>query len=105
MRLYTLDCQVQHGDRDNQEGFGKWLARRWKHALTRQTEGDNDVKNSGFKLTEIRDQWAMQVDSQTKPLPRKHSFFETQFFYIGSIVSYQGSHKMQGKRQLKRLYV
>lgn len=105
MRLYTLDRQVQHGDRDSQEGFGKWLSRRWKHALSKRAEGDNDVKKSGFKLTEIRDQWAMQVDSQTKPLPRKYNFLLLNSYNTGSIVSYQVSHKMQEKRQLKRLYV
>lgn len=33
LHIYTLDRQVHHGDRASQEGFGKWLSRRWHRTV------------------------------------------------------------------------
>ncbi|KAE9387085.1 hypothetical protein BT96DRAFT_1005472 [Gymnopus androsaceus JB14] len=70
-RLYTLDSQIQHLDRESLWGLGLWLARKWKHARTRREEAQKDVSWSMCNPDFLREQWRLQVESQTKPLPRQ----------------------------------
>ncbi|KAG6913748.1 hypothetical protein DXG01_004554 [Tephrocybe rancida] len=70
-RLYTLDRQVDHAQRETLENLGAWLLRRWHHALAKQMAAESILRECGKSETELRAEWEAQVKTQTKPLPRQ----------------------------------
>ncbi|KAJ3818040.1 hypothetical protein F5880DRAFT_1492029 [Lentinula raphanica] len=71
LRLYTLDLQIQHADGESLKGLGSWIARKWKLAEAKRAEAEKDVRYSMRGDDFLRAQWAEQVKSQTKPLPKQ----------------------------------
>ncbi|KAG6913159.1 hypothetical protein DXG01_009217, partial [Tephrocybe rancida] len=70
-RLYTLDRQVDHAQRETLENLGAWLLRRSQHALTKQKAAESILRDCGKSETDLRAEWKDQVEMQTKPLPRQ----------------------------------
>lgn len=70
-RLYTLDSQIQHADRENLIGLGKWLACKWCNAKEKRTEAKKDISESQESPDFLQLQWKAQVAAQTKPSPSK----------------------------------
>ncbi|KAJ3738182.1 hypothetical protein EV360DRAFT_77056, partial [Lentinula raphanica] len=66
-RLYTLDSQVQHADREigSHESGGTL-----KQSITKLSP-DDEVTNSGQDVLFLCEQWKTQVTVQTKPLPKQ----------------------------------
>ncbi|KAJ3729813.1 hypothetical protein C8R42DRAFT_569495, partial [Lentinula raphanica] len=69
LRLYSLDSQIQHFDRENLWGLATWIVRKWKIAEGKRIEGEKDVRFSLKDPDFLRAQWAEQVKYQTRPLP------------------------------------
>ncbi|KAJ6570606.1 hypothetical protein DFH09DRAFT_1246915 [Mycena vulgaris] len=63
-RLYTLDMQIEHAHDASLTRLGEWIRRRHLHSVKKRLE-------SGQSMALLRTQWALQVTTQTKPLPRR----------------------------------
>ncbi|KAG6807169.1 hypothetical protein H0H92_008557 [Tricholoma furcatifolium] len=70
-RLYTLDRQILHARTDIHLRLGQWLARRYAHAQAKRAAAELALQQCGQTETFLRDQWAKQVEAQTKPLPKQ----------------------------------
>ncbi|KAJ3720690.1 hypothetical protein C8R42DRAFT_696843 [Lentinula raphanica] len=70
-RIYSLDSQIQHADRESLWGLATWIVRKWKTAEAKRIEGEKDVRFSMKDPEFLRSQWVEQVNHQTKPLPRQ----------------------------------
>ncbi|KAG6904446.1 hypothetical protein DXG01_009881, partial [Tephrocybe rancida] len=70
-RIYTLDRQVDHAQRETLENLSAWLLRRSQHALTKQKAAESILRDCGKLETDLRAEWKDQVKTQTKPLPRQ----------------------------------
>ncbi|TFK60081.1 hypothetical protein BDN72DRAFT_550118, partial [Pluteus cervinus] len=70
-RLYVLDAQVQHLDHTSLKRLGHWLARRTQHCQKKRLAAEKALVECGQPETLLREQWAMQVHTQTRPLPRR----------------------------------
>ncbi|KAL0566289.1 hypothetical protein V5O48_015730 [Marasmius crinis-equi] len=70
-RIYTLDCQVAHDDRESLKELGEWLARKLTDARGAKIQGQRDMGASGRSEAFLRQQWEEQRTEQTKPLPKK----------------------------------
>ncbi|KAL0563866.1 hypothetical protein V5O48_018196 [Marasmius crinis-equi] len=70
-RIFTLDCQVAHTDRESLKGLRDWLARKYSDARGVELEGKREMWVSGRSEAYLREQWEDQVAKQTKCLPRK----------------------------------
>ncbi|KAG6905540.1 hypothetical protein DXG01_002083, partial [Tephrocybe rancida] len=66
--LYTLDCQVDHTQRETLENLGAWLLHRSRHALTKRKVAESILWDCGKSETELQAEWKDQVETQTKPL-------------------------------------
>lgn len=100
-RLYTLDSQIQHLDRESLWGLGLWIARKWKHARTKREQAEKDVSWSMRSAEFLRDQWRAQVESQTKPLPRASLLL---FHELLLIINVQDSPRGQPERRWRKLF-
>ncbi|KAG6915516.1 hypothetical protein DXG01_011112 [Tephrocybe rancida] len=69
--LYTLDRQVQHARGDIIEKLGHWLVQRTRQALSKRTAAESMLASCGQSERFLRDEWALQVAAQTKPLPQQ----------------------------------
>ncbi|THU82139.1 hypothetical protein K435DRAFT_823279 [Dendrothele bispora CBS 962.96] len=71
VRLYTLDSQFHFNNEQALLNAGKWLCRKNQQCETRHRAAQEIVDNAGYLVAVLREQWANQVRSQTKPLPRQ----------------------------------
>lgn len=69
-RLYTLDAQIEHADEASLFRLGEWISRRHVHSCNKRREAEKVLVECGKPLALLREQWALQVATQTKPLPR-----------------------------------
>ncbi|KAK7025348.1 hypothetical protein VNI00_016059 [Paramarasmius palmivorus] len=69
VRLYTVDVQIQHLDRESLLGLGKWLERKWIACHDRRRSALASLEKSGKEESFLRQQWAAQIKHQTRPLP------------------------------------
>ncbi|KAL0568123.1 hypothetical protein V5O48_013862 [Marasmius crinis-equi] len=70
-RLYTLDCQIEHADKESLQGLGLWLSKKRSDASRRQWVGQRAVEGSGHTIEFLRTQWALQKETQMRPLPKR----------------------------------
>ncbi|KAL0571743.1 hypothetical protein V5O48_010214 [Marasmius crinis-equi] len=70
-RLYTLDCQVEHADKESLEGLGLWISRKRTDASGRQWVGERAMEDSGHTTEFLRSQWELQKKTQTQLLPKQ----------------------------------
>ncbi|KAF8197276.1 hypothetical protein K438DRAFT_1906137 [Mycena galopus ATCC 62051] len=70
-RLYTLDTQIEQADEASLLRLGDWVARRYRHSVQKHAEANKELRKAGKLTVLLREQWELQVKSQTKPLPRR----------------------------------
>ncbi|KAJ7071743.1 hypothetical protein B0H15DRAFT_793346 [Mycena belliarum] len=70
-RLYTLDLQIEHADDGSLSRLAEWIRRRHFHSVDKRKEAHKLLVESGKSMRLLREQWALQVAAQTKPLPRR----------------------------------
>ncbi|KAG2158535.1 uncharacterized protein EDB93DRAFT_1237909 [Suillus bovinus] len=70
-RLFVLDTQVQHLDDKNLVLFGSWLSRRWNNCAKKKSNAMQALRELSVDETPVRQQWKLQVEHQTRPLPCK----------------------------------
>ncbi|KAJ7652934.1 hypothetical protein B0H17DRAFT_1147272 [Mycena rosella] len=70
-RLYTLDLQIGHADEASLANLGEWIRRRRLHSIKKRAEATQALQDCGKPLSLLRRQWALQVKTQTQPLPRR----------------------------------
>ncbi|KAJ7462893.1 hypothetical protein FB451DRAFT_1341052 [Mycena latifolia] len=70
-RLYTLDMQIEHADEASLTRLGEWIRRRHYHSAKKRSEAQGVLLECGQPIALLRAQWALQVKTQTKPLPRR----------------------------------
>ncbi|KAG6913255.1 hypothetical protein DXG01_008367 [Tephrocybe rancida] len=75
-RLYTLNCQVDHAQSKILENLGAWLLRRSQHAFSKQKAAEEVLWKCGKPEIDLQAEWKAQVETQTKPLPRKDAVKE-----------------------------
>ncbi|KAJ7495179.1 hypothetical protein FB451DRAFT_1335860 [Mycena latifolia] len=68
-RLYTLDMQIEHADESSLYQLGEWIRRRHYHSANKRAEARAVLVECGQPMALLRAQWALQVKTQTKPLP------------------------------------
>lgn len=68
-RLFVIDTQVQYLDTASLRKLGHWLGRKWHQCQSRLRAAQREVSESGFSSEELRDEWRLQVEAQTKPAP------------------------------------
>ncbi|THU96399.1 hypothetical protein K435DRAFT_819451 [Dendrothele bispora CBS 962.96] len=69
VRLYTLDSQLHFNNQQALLNAGKWLQRKLHLCIRRQRDAKQEFDEAGKPLEFLREQWKLQVKSQTKPLP------------------------------------
>ncbi|KAG2079604.1 uncharacterized protein F5147DRAFT_749512 [Suillus discolor] len=62
-QLFVLNTQVRHLDNKNLSLYGNWLNRRWNNCVKKKSTAAQALR----ELSE----WKLQVEYQTKPLPRR----------------------------------
>ncbi|KAJ7080664.1 hypothetical protein B0H15DRAFT_997243 [Mycena belliarum] len=70
-RIYTLDMQIEHADESSLKRLGDWIRRRHAHSAEKRRDAEKALADSGKSVAFLRAQWALQVEAQTKPLPRR----------------------------------
>lgn len=50
--------------------LGEWIRRRRAHCVQKRAEATEALRECGKSKLLLREQWALQVVAQTKPLPR-----------------------------------
>ncbi|KAL0566484.1 hypothetical protein V5O48_015526 [Marasmius crinis-equi] len=71
-RLYTLDTQIQHANKESLLKLGSWLRNKWSNAHGRLSEARKTLNNLGLKKDYLREQWEEQVHEQTQPQPKQN---------------------------------
>ena len=64
-----IDTQVSYNDEQSLRRLGRWLRRKWYQCLARLSAAEQDVRDSGHSSEDLRMQWALQIQAQTKPMP------------------------------------
>ncbi|THU96080.1 hypothetical protein K435DRAFT_858916 [Dendrothele bispora CBS 962.96] len=72
VRLYTLDCQFHFNNQQVLLNAGTWLRRKVRQCETRRRAAKEILDKVEQPTSLLREQWANQVVSQTKPLPRQN---------------------------------
>ncbi|KAG2130925.1 uncharacterized protein EDB93DRAFT_1255668 [Suillus bovinus] len=70
-RLFILDTQVQHLDDKNLVLFGSWLSQRWNNCTKKKSNAMQALCELSVDETAVHQQWKLQVEHQTRPLPRR----------------------------------
>ncbi|KAJ7080149.1 hypothetical protein B0H15DRAFT_953635 [Mycena belliarum] len=70
-RIYTLDMQIEHADEASLKRLGEWIRRRHMHSAEKRRDAEKILAECGKPIALLRAQWALQVEAQTKPLPRR----------------------------------
>ncbi|KAL0059175.1 hypothetical protein AAF712_014098 [Marasmius tenuissimus] len=71
-RVYTLDTQINHLDKQNLQQLGRWLARKHYQARMKLQEAEYQLDRCKVEESVLRKEWADQIAEQTKPLPGKY---------------------------------
>ncbi|KAL1738998.1 hypothetical protein HDZ31DRAFT_50095 [Schizophyllum fasciatum] len=74
LRLYTLDAQIAFATKDAIMNLGSWMSRKIKNTARKREEASLALEggsNVGYEESLIRQQWAAQVQEQTKPTPKQ----------------------------------
>lgn len=69
-RLFVLDLQIKYLEDKSTECLGDWLLRRWKACAAKKKIAVAGLKKAEQQSQYLRDQWALQVEAQTRPAPR-----------------------------------
>lgn len=69
----VLDEQVQYLDVQSLIHLGEWLARRFASCRTKREEANKWLTQSAVAVEVLRVEWAAQIASQTRPLPRAYT--------------------------------
>ncbi|KZP06311.1 hypothetical protein FIBSPDRAFT_914718 [Athelia psychrophila] len=77
-RLFILDLHITHLEKSSRDQLGLWLARRWKKSVVTQDRARAGVQQCGVSQDVLREQWQLQVASQTRPAPRQSKKKATQ---------------------------
>lgn len=70
-QLFVLDTQVRHLNDKNLVLFGSWLSRRWNNCAKKKSNAMQALHELSVDETPVCQQWKLQVEHQTRPLPRK----------------------------------
>ena len=70
-RLFVIDTQVQYNDQQSLRRLGQWLRRKWYDCHGRLRTAQEEVHDSRISPDELRAEWLLQVEAQTKPIPRE----------------------------------
>ncbi|TFY57790.1 hypothetical protein EVJ58_g6817 [Rhodofomes roseus] len=70
-RLFVIDTQVKHLDVMSLRKLGQWLSRKWYRCHDRLSTAQREVQDSGFSSDELRAEWRLQIEAQTKPAPKQ----------------------------------
>ncbi|KAL0568779.1 hypothetical protein V5O48_013194, partial [Marasmius crinis-equi] len=70
-RVYTLDIQVRHSEEESLTTLAQWLVRKRSNAYSREWQANEELRKCGVNEEVLKEQWAEQVKSQTKPLPKQ----------------------------------
>ncbi|KAG6823058.1 hypothetical protein H0H92_011554, partial [Tricholoma furcatifolium] len=70
-RLYTLDRQVDHAQAEILNNLGLWLLRRSRHTEQKLEDANSILQHCEYSKEYLREQWKLQIQAQTKPLPRQ----------------------------------
>ncbi|KAK1216664.1 hypothetical protein PQX77_020700 [Marasmius sp. AFHP31] len=68
-RLYTLDRQIHHLDKENLDRLGQWVTQKYTQAQQKHKEALVELKKQTMSQEVLQNKWADQVADQTKPLP------------------------------------
>jgi hypothetical protein len=49
-----------------------WLVRKWYRCQEAKREAETELQKIGIPVGTLREQWVLQVKSQTKPTPRQY---------------------------------
>ncbi|KAJ8462008.1 hypothetical protein ONZ45_g18090 [Pleurotus djamor] len=71
-RLYALNAQIHHDDSRSLLQLGSWLSRKQVNCTEKLSEATHTLSQTSSTIPTLRTQWALQVDAQTKPLPRQN---------------------------------
>ncbi|KAK7056595.1 hypothetical protein VNI00_002311 [Paramarasmius palmivorus] len=71
VRIYTLDMQIRHFDRQALLCLGQWMERKWLSCHERRRLAVNHLNEAGYQEQFLRTEWEAQVAYQTKPLPAR----------------------------------
>ncbi|KAL0569924.1 hypothetical protein V5O48_012042 [Marasmius crinis-equi] len=71
-RLYTLDTQIQHADKESMLKLGSWLCNKWGNAHGRLSEAERILDGLGLEDDYLREQWKEQIHEQTRPQPKQN---------------------------------
>ncbi|KAJ7704889.1 hypothetical protein B0H17DRAFT_1156918 [Mycena rosella] len=61
---------IEHADEASLVNLGEWIRRRRLHSIKKRAEATQALQDCGKSLSLLCRQWALQVKTQTKPLPR-----------------------------------
>ncbi|EPS94432.1 hypothetical protein FOMPIDRAFT_128943 [Fomitopsis schrenkii] len=70
-RLFVIDTQVKYNDQQSLRRLGRWLRRKWYDCQHRLLAAKHEVEESGLSAEDLRAEWLLQVQAQTKPIPRQ----------------------------------
>lgn len=68
----VLDEQVTFLGRQSFLASGDWFKRRWLATQKQEATAMAELNKTGIALDVLRAEWALQVQTQTKPLPSTH---------------------------------
>ncbi|KAJ3509968.1 hypothetical protein NMY22_g16119 [Coprinellus aureogranulatus] len=66
-RIFTIDLQVAWQQEQSRQDHGKWLLRKSHVCQGRLEEAERLIGNAGVPLSALREEWDLQVSTQTRP--------------------------------------
>ncbi|KAH9828839.1 uncharacterized protein C8Q71DRAFT_859379 [Rhodofomes roseus] len=70
-RLFVIDTQVKHIEEQSLRRLGRWLRRKWYQCQDKLATARREVEQSGVSSEQLRAEWELQVQAQTKPPPKQ----------------------------------
>ncbi|KAJ6591791.1 hypothetical protein DFH09DRAFT_1073649 [Mycena vulgaris] len=61
---------IEHADEGSLTRLGEWIRHRHLHSVKKHLAAQDVLRESGQMMALLRAQWALQVTTQTRPLPR-----------------------------------
>ena len=71
LRKYTLNTEMHHLIEENLERTAKWLLRKTRLCMEHKDKAITELEGCGEHKQTPQEQWKLQVDTQTQPLPSK----------------------------------
>ncbi|KAJ3978579.1 hypothetical protein F5890DRAFT_1422496, partial [Lentinula detonsa] len=71
-RMYHLDSQLNFANEEGLHMLGAWLRRKLIACEQKYKEAEHALKACGFSEDLLRQEWAAQIEAQTRPLPRQN---------------------------------